>query len=352
MSGQNTQESEIRSLLELSAGIGRDPLLVQASSGNTSVKLGPVLWIKASGKWLAHATEQEILLPVNLAEANQCVQQNIDPAGAYQNRSGNSLRASVETAMHAVLPHRIVIHVHSVNTIAWAVRRDGAEQLKDPLAGLAWQWMPYVDSGLPLAHAIERALLHDADTDVFVLGNHGLVVGGDDCESAKALLYEVEKRLAIIPRCAPQPDYAFLAQLTDALGWRLPENAAVHALGTDAISQSIVCSGVLYPCQAIFLTPQVRVLLRSVPLSRAIEGCYRRHRAAPFLIAKDSGVIVSETMSAAEYAMLFGLMHVVQRIDACIPIRYLTNAEVESLLTVDTYGYRTRADGERSRISF
>ena len=27
--------------------------------------------------------------------------------------------------MHAVMPHRVVIHVHSVNAIAWAVRRDG-----------------------------------------------------------------------------------------------------------------------------------------------------------------------------------------------------------------------------------
>jgi hypothetical protein len=31
-------------LLKLSARLGRDPLLVQASSGNTSIKLGGTLW--------------------------------------------------------------------------------------------------------------------------------------------------------------------------------------------------------------------------------------------------------------------------------------------------------------------
>jgi rhamnose utilization protein RhaD (predicted bifunctional aldolase and dehydrogenase) len=39
---------------------------VQASSGNTSIKLDGTLWIKASGKWLAHANE-ETLVPIDLA---------------------------------------------------------------------------------------------------------------------------------------------------------------------------------------------------------------------------------------------------------------------------------------------
>src|ERR671938_81943 len=60
--------SDISALLRFSARIGRDPLLVQASSGNTSLKLNGTLWIKASGKWLAKADQQEILVPVSLSE--------------------------------------------------------------------------------------------------------------------------------------------------------------------------------------------------------------------------------------------------------------------------------------------
>jgi rhamnose utilization protein RhaD (predicted bifunctional aldolase and dehydrogenase) len=62
--------------------------------------------------------------------------------------------------MHAVLPQRVIIHVHSVNTIAWAVRQDGRARLTERLAGVPWQWIPYVPSGLPLARAIENAMLY------------------------------------------------------------------------------------------------------------------------------------------------------------------------------------------------
>src|ERR1019366_1443443 len=110
--------AEISELVSLSAQIGRDPLLVQASSGNTSIKLDGTLWIKASGKWLAHATKEETLVPVVLAE----LRENLRAANVFNEFSGtgawingNYLRASIETAMHAILPHRVVIHVHSVN---------------------------------------------------------------------------------------------------------------------------------------------------------------------------------------------------------------------------------------------
>ena len=72
MSGTN--HSEIQSLIDISARLGRDPLLVQAGSGNTSVKLDGVLWIKASGKWLAHAAREEIFVPVDLDEIRYCIQ--------------------------------------------------------------------------------------------------------------------------------------------------------------------------------------------------------------------------------------------------------------------------------------
>ena len=76
-------ESAIAGLRRLSARIGRDPLLVQASSGNTSVKADGVLWIKASGKWLAHATREESLVPLDLAEVRACVRRNVEFGRSY-----------------------------------------------------------------------------------------------------------------------------------------------------------------------------------------------------------------------------------------------------------------------------
>src|SRR4029077_1250655 len=167
--------------------------------------------------------------------------------------------------MHAVLRQRVVLHVHSVNAIAWAVRQDARVQLERQLDGLRWQWIPYVPSGLPLAWEIERVLSASPDTDVLVLGNHGLVIGGDDCGAVEDLLSQVEQRLAICPRQPHPADYSALAEIADGSSWDLPEDDEVHALGTDAISRVVLSGGLLYPCHSIFSNSSAPGLFRSVP---------------------------------------------------------------------------------------
>ncbi len=174
-------QAELRPLLELAQRIGSDPLLTQASTGNISAKLGGVLWIKASGKWMADAMRDDILIPLDLAETvTLCLRRGVDPIERYPS-------ASLETAMHAALPHRVVLHVHCVNTIAWAVRNDAPIQLQRRLQGLRWQWIPYVASGLPLSGEIEQALSVCPAATLFVLGNHGLVIGGEDAKTVEDL---------------------------------------------------------------------------------------------------------------------------------------------------------------------
>ena len=51
------------------------------------------------------------------------------------------LRPSIETTVHALMPQRVVVHVHCVNTIAWAIRSDAEARqrvadLGEVLAGL------------------------------------------------------------------------------------------------------------------------------------------------------------------------------------------------------------------------
>jgi rhamnose utilization protein RhaD (predicted bifunctional aldolase and dehydrogenase) len=338
-----TADSDIAPLLELSARLGSNPLLVQAGTGNTSVKIDGVLWIKASGKWLAHAAHDEILIPLDLAETRRCVAQDADPAGQHCIFRGRSLRTSVETAMHSVLRHRVVLHVHSVNTIAWAVRRDAAALLAERFAGLCWKWIPYVPSGLPLAREVERATAGSPETNILVLANHGLVVCGDDCGAAERLLQEVEARVAIEPRRAPEPDCRLLMQFAGTSGWRLPDDPSVHALGTDVSSGTLLSKGVLYPCQAIFLSPHMRVVPRS------FLGASRQAIANPFLIVEGVGVVVNDEMTVTAFATLTGLAQVLQRIDGSTPIRYLEDPEVESVMGVDTYRYRELVETNSTR---
>jgi len=329
--------SEIDSLLDVSARLGSEQLLVQAGTGNTSLKLNGVLWIKASGTWLAHARRDEIFIPVNLQETRNRIDRGVDPAGQTVQVGAKELGTSVETAMHAVLPHRVVLHVHSVATIAWAVREDGPFGLARLLDGIPWKWIPYVASGLPLAHAVQSAIRNQPETKVLVLANHGLVVCGEDCGSAELLLREVEQRVATPPRRAMEPGWAQLARLTEA-AWRIPPSMPIHAMSTDPVSRRIVCGGILYPCQAIFLTVQARRFGPDV-LPGELSGVDE-----PFVLIEGVGTLVRQKPNPTESATLAGLALVLQRIPENAPLRYLRHDQVGDLLCADVYHYRERVE--------
>ena len=70
---------ELEELRRLSASIGASPELTQAAGGNTSIKLGDTMWIKASGTWLAHALDRDIFIPIVLSRLSEGMERN-DPA--------------------------------------------------------------------------------------------------------------------------------------------------------------------------------------------------------------------------------------------------------------------------------
>jgi rhamnose utilization protein RhaD (predicted bifunctional aldolase and dehydrogenase) len=331
---------ELEALRELTASAGRNPLLAQGSTGNSSLKLAGILWIKASGKWMADALRDDIFIPLHLAEVTECLRRGMDPSVCYP-------RASLETAMHAALPHRVVLHVHCVNTIAWAVRNDALIQLDRRLEGLRWQWIPYVASGLPLSQAIEHVLSASPDKNLFVLGNHGLVIAGESAGTVESLLREVTERLSIVPRQSQPGDYAALLEISQDSPWDLPEDDGVHALGTDLISQMILAGGLLYPCQAIFSNATTPDLFRPIPYEDFVGRWQNRYCNRPLLIIQGRGVLVSRSIKPAELAMISGLVQVVQRLGVSAPLRYLTSAEVAAISSQGLYSYRERASQAR-----
>ena len=130
MTSPHIDDSEFRALRELSAALGADPLRTQGAGGNTSIKRDGVMWIKASGTWLADALAQDIMTPVRLDPLRKAIADGdpraaaaVDFVDAQLNASG--LRPSIETSVHAIIPSPVVVHIHCVNTIALAVRHDG-----------------------------------------------------------------------------------------------------------------------------------------------------------------------------------------------------------------------------------
>jgi rhamnose utilization protein RhaD (predicted bifunctional aldolase and dehydrogenase) len=326
-------ERELGPLVELSARLGRQPLLVQASTGNTSIKIRNTLWVKASGKWMANAAKEDVFVPVNVADADRYLSGSSVPSNSILSLR---LKPSIETAMHLTLPHRVVIHVHSVNTIAWAVQRGGHSRLREPLEGLRWCWIGYTPSGVPLAKEI-GASLH-LSPNIFVLANHGLVVGGESCEDAEARLQEVERRLAITPRNTPEPDLAHLERLAALCEFQLPEAKEVHSLATDVFSRAVVSQGILYPCQAMFLGRYSCVLTQRDSILRLVRQYHNQNGARPpAVLIRGKGVLVANDLTPTESQMLMGLSQVVLRLRPKTAISYLDGKAVDDLLSSGAY---------------
>lgn len=325
------ERPEVTRLRELSACLGRNHLLVQASTGNTSIKVDGTLWMKASGKWFVQADQEDFFVDLDVSEVRNSLRGKNELGSRSETHSAKLARGSIETTMHATLPFPVVVHVHSLNTLAWAVRSDGQARLDVQLKGLSWQWLPYIPSGMPLALEIGKVSSRHPETNVFVLSNHGLVVCGETCEAVGALLDEVESRLTLVPRPAPPPDLSLLNELIRSGPWRLPELPYLHALATDPVAQKILSGGYLYPCQAIFL-PATCTSPDSVASSLQ-NG--REH----FWVVDRAGVLLHQAISRTELEMLVGLAEVVQRIDPCAPLHYLSSSEVENVLSKEAFQY-------------
>ena len=335
----------LRALTDVAAAIGADPSLVQGAGGNVSAKLDDIMWIKASGTWLADAATRDILVPVALPPLRRAIAGG-DPAleraesFVIDGLSAHGLRPSIETSMHAALPHPVVLHVHSVDAISVAVRADGLPLLEEKLAGLRWAMVPYRRPGLPLTRAMVEAS-PDGGADVLVLANHGLVVGAEDAVAARRLLAEVVDRLAATPRPAPTADPAAVAAIVAGHGFRLPTDTAAHAIATDPASLTIAERGVLYPDHVVFLGGAPLAIDRDELLGAALQRWQAAGYPRPkWIIVRGLGIAIAEDLARGADQMARCLADVAARVPANCPLSFLTPEDIAALTDWDAETYR------------
>jgi rhamnose utilization protein RhaD (predicted bifunctional aldolase and dehydrogenase) len=319
---------ELDQLRALSARVGADPLLVQAAGGNTSLKRDGVMWIKASGTWLKDAATRDIFVPLDHAAIMDALAKN-DPAcescTAFLRTDLNStgLRPSIETTVHALMPQRVVLHVHCVNTIAWAIRSDAEARLTEKLAGFNWAFIPYARPGLPLAGAIQSRMR--PGVDVLILGNHGLAVAAESVEAAEALLTRVVTTLTRPERPAASPDRAALAALCADKPYKLAAMDETHALATDALALKRGEHAVFYPDHVVFLGVGVATTFANDPPLIAIPGL---------------GVLIRDDAKPAIEPMGRCLADVMRRVEEQDPLTALTAEDIDRLVNWDAEKYR------------
>ncbi|MBV9906625.1 MAG: class II aldolase [Hyphomicrobiales bacterium] len=343
MTSSHLDDREFHALRELSAALGADPSRTQGAGGNTSIKRDGVMWIKASGTWLADAVAQDIMTPVRLEPLRKAIAGG-DPRAAAATDfvdttlNARGLRPSIETSVHAIMPWPVVVHIHCVNTIALAVRRDGESLVRErlrPNADAALAFVPYRKPGLPLAQAMAERLTKD--TNVFVLANHGLVVASETVAEAADRIARVCEALSVPARAAPQADIETLASIVEGTDYRLPHDPAVHAIALDQKSLAIARRGSLYPDHVVFLGPGL--------MEGSVDGGRLRPppegRRPPLMMALPAlGVVLHRSTSKNAEAMARCLADVAARIPEDAPIRVLTGAEEQELMNWEAEAYR------------
>ena len=197
--------------------LGADPTLVLSGGGNSSVKTTEpdvfgepveVLWVKGSG-WDMGSIERAGFAPLRQRQVARLA--TLDRLSDSQ--MANELRAacldaaapapSVESILHALLPHRFVFHSHADAVLALTNTPDG-ERWVEQVYGDQAVVVPYVMPGFVLAQlCAERfpAQAHDG-TIGMVLLNHGLFTFADDARTAYETHVDLVRRAATFVEAA------------------------------------------------------------------------------------------------------------------------------------------------------
>lgn len=205
-------------LVEVSRTLGADPRLVLHGGGNTSVKgewrdvtgnVVPVLLMKGSGHDLA-TIGPEGFAPLRLERLRELLPPTPLHEGGFVGELRRSVLSddapdpSVESLVHALLPHTAVVHSHSDALLTLSNTPDGEQAIRQ-VCGPDVLIVEYALSGSDLAAACLAAWDGAADQErvigLFVL-NHGLfTVGASPREALDRHLAAVrgaEERIAAV----------------------------------------------------------------------------------------------------------------------------------------------------------
>jgi rhamnose utilization protein RhaD (predicted bifunctional aldolase and dehydrogenase)/NAD(P)-dependent dehydrogenase (short-subunit alcohol dehydrogenase family) len=208
--------------------LGSDPLLVLHGGGNTSVKtqardlfgaLQPALYIKGSG-WDMGSIEPAGLPGVLLEPLRRAHQlaalSDADMVHLLRRNliDANAPNPSVETLLHAFLPHKFVDHTHAAAILSLIDQADGRARVAATF-GDEVGFVPYVIPGFRLAKLAAAVLAQTPDIAGLILDKHGIFTFGETAHEAYERMIDLVTRAeavlatkrihSLAPAILPQP---------------------------------------------------------------------------------------------------------------------------------------------------
>ncbi len=313
----------------MSAKLGQDRLLVQGAGGNVSWKENERLWIKGSGTWLANALHENIFVPVDLNHLRNALSKelfDIKPVtiGEYE------LKPSIETFLHALMPYRVVVHLHAINALSYLVIQD-CQKLVEAICqqqGINATFVNYHKPGPDLAQAIYKRLQKNSTANVILLKNHGIVIGANSIAEIYIFLDSINKAFApqnifsrvprAVPCRSPFSDYTAF------------DDEEVQALAFDADLFERLCHDwALFPDHVVFLGAVANIF--------SSWEHFEKHRCEnPELIfIENNGVYVKSGFNKTKSAQLRCYFDVISRVNPKIKLESLSKNAISALLNWD-----------------
>jgi len=189
--------------------LGSDRAVANYGGGNTSMKLRQedhagreidVLWVKGSGSDLATIRPEQFtglrlaeILP--LMERDSMTDEEMVSYLARCQLAPDMPRSSIETLLHAFIPHPHVDHTHpdAVNMLCCAAN---GEELARECFGDEAVWIPYLRPGFDLSKKVAAAVRGNPRARFVLLAKHGLVTWGGTAEESYARTVEAVNRAA------------------------------------------------------------------------------------------------------------------------------------------------------------
>ena len=183
--------------------LGGEPRLVLHGGGNTSCKMvatdlvgdrWDVLCVKGSG-WDMGTIEPAGLPAVKLApllKARKLKSLTDEDMVALQRANLINPAApnpSVETLLHAFLPHKFVDHTHSTAILS-VVDQDNSRELCDRIYGKRLGFVPYIMPGFDLAVAAAAVFEQDTSVEGLILDKHGIFTFAETAQEAYERMIE------------------------------------------------------------------------------------------------------------------------------------------------------------------
>lgn len=321
-----------------SARIGNDPLLVQGAGGNASWKENGILWVKASGTWLKDALDQDIFVPVDLSALQSSLRQD-DFAQIPKVIGASTLRPSIETVLHGLMPHAVVLHVHAIEVLSAMVRSNPVPALEKCLIdyGHRWATVSYQKPGVDLAKEVASVMRRDPSIDVILMANHGVVIGGNSVEDVNEKLHELGAALNTAP-LKPVNNRVATMSVAPGGGYVMVDDEGIGQLAIDPrLFERLEQDWALYPDHVVFLG--ARPCLTGG--RSTYMGDFPADGKPPEIVfCKSVGVFSQGTLNAAKRAQLRCYYDVLARQAPGQELAALSPQAVENLLNWDAEVYR------------